>query len=371
MDVKIDFDKPRSALVRNRFKARATVAKSLSVAILLLGVCVGFTMFPNTVAACAFHNYKPPKTIIDQVLGGKVVVLARPDPENRYRYKIVRYFKGVSTTTKIPFLVDSVTRRRLSDNPEHGVLFAFDGDWSKVSYMDKDHLLVLEEVTENLANWQSEEFHPDRFLFFAGYQDHPNSRLRRLALQEFDRVPYKMLRTITVRFSEDALLKSLTSPVDFQYRPISYLLLGMTGTPSARLRLLAQIEFMRDLEYAPALGAVATALIETERGHGVDMLKNSYLLDPGQSSSNLNSVVEAMAIQSNVGSKDLKVAINDALKEFVVQRPNMAGMVAGRLAARQDWSLAAILEEILETRRDLNAASRLTVAIYVAQSKTR
>jgi hypothetical protein len=355
---------------RSRFNSRGT-GGSPGLMIFVGLLTIWFLVSPVLAFGCSFHNYKPTKTLVDWMLYSDVVALARPDPENGFKYRVVKLYHGQDADGDIPFLVDSTFRHRLANNPEDGVILAKDGvgRWVIIGYADRDHRSLIEVIVNKAANWREEAFHPDRFETFADYQDHPNLRLRRLALQEIDRVPYAMLSGMEVRFSDREILKSLGSWSEFAYRPINFLLLGLTGTPAARTLVQRQIATMANLDTSESLGAATTAYIELEGAGAVRNLATLYFSDPTQPLGKLESVVEAMAIHSGLGSQDLKTAIQEALLDFVAQRPNAAALIARQFSARQDWSIGLQLEKSLDLPGSLNPSSRLLVGVYVAQSR--
>ncbi|MEP2707678.1 MAG: hypothetical protein ABJQ71_22520 [Roseibium sp.] len=334
-------------------------------------VTVTVLFVSSAAIACSFHNYKPTKTFVDWVLNSQTIVLARPDSGNPFRYVITKYYRGTARGKDIPFLVDSTSRRRLLNNPEHGVLFAIDskGNWTSLSYIDEDRHVLLNAIMRSTKRWGREAYHPDRFLLFADYQDHPNPHIRKLALQEIDRVPYPLLRTMQVRLTEKQLLKSLGSLSEYPYRPINFLLLGLTGSDTAKSALNKQAELMPGFQNAESLGAVATALIELEGVKGIEKLTRLYLLDPAQALGKLESIVESMAIHNSIGPESVRTAIRTALLEFVARRPNGAAMIARQFSSRQDWSIGPDLEAIMEAPGTLSPSNRLFVAVYVAQYK--
>lgn len=334
-------------------------------------LCLWFSAFSGPAQACSFHNYKPEKTLIDRFLTSQTVALARPAPEDPFRYEVTRIYRGKAVEEEIPVLVDSSTRRRLAQNPKDGVLFVHtaSGGWQAVAAVDADRRQLLETLLENAADWRADPYHPERFSVLANYQDHGNPGLRRLALQEIDRVPYAMLRTMEVRLSEEDLVGSLTSWADYPYRPINLLLLGLKDSETAAAFVNRQVTLMRDWDTADSLGAAATALIELEGERGVEKLAQFYLADPEQPLAKLESVVEALAIHSSLGVADLQGTIKQALAGFVARRPSGAAMIARQFSTRQDWSIGPYLEAVLRKPGELTPDSKLLVAAYVAQSR--
>ncbi len=322
-------------------------------------------------SACAFHNYKPSKTMVDWLLQSDTIALARPSPENTFKYAVSAIYRGADVATDIPFLIDSSTRRTLLANPKEGVLFGFDdgGSWRRIGYMNAPYREIAETVLAHAKEWSSTEFHPDRFAFFSGYQDHPDRTIRHLALQEIDRVPYKLLSTLKVRLSERDLLRSLRTMSEINYRSINILLLGLKGTETARSYINQHIVRLANSDLTSELGAVATALVELEGERGVETLERLYLKNRAHSITRLEAIVEALAIHNEIASDDVRQKIARALTDFLSQRPNAAAIVARQFSSRQDWSIGPELEALLASPATMTAASRLIAGVYVAQAK--
>jgi len=353
-------------------KGRSQLSTAPANAFLCVCLVFGWLLaYPDISAACSFHNYKPAKTLVDWVLYSNTVALARPDPDNPFRYEVTQVYRGEAGDTEIPFLVDSVSRRRLANNPGDGVLLVQAGGnkWTLVRYIDADNRELLNLILENTAAWRAEPFHQGRFWTAADYQDHPDTGLRRFALQEIDRVPYAMLRTLAVRIPQKELLSSLASVNEYAYRPINFLLLGLIGNDTARSFINKQITLMQTGSSAEQLGAVATALIELEGIHGIEKLDRLYLSDPSQPLEKIEAIVEAFAIHNGFAPDALQREIRKTLITLVDRRPDGAAAIARQFSARRDWSFGPYLEAALKTQRGLLPSTRLVASVYVAQSR--
>lgn len=322
-------------------------------------------------SACAFHNYKPTKTMVDWLLHSDTVALARPNTENAFKYSVSAIYRGSDVATEIPFLIDSSTRRTLAENPNDGVLFGFNngGVWRRIGYMNTQYRKIAETVLTRAEEWRSAEFHPDRFAFFANYQDHPDRTIRYLALQEIDRVPYKLLRTMNVRLSERDLMRSLKTMSEINYRSINVLLLGLKGTDTARSYVSQQMLRLAKSDLTSELGAVATALVELEGDKGVETLERLYLNNRTHSLTKLEVIIEALAIHNEIGTEEVRQAIARVLADFLSLRPNAAAIVARQFSSRQDWSFGPKLKALLASPAPMTASSRLIANVYVAQAR--
>lgn len=327
---------------------------------------------PEPVDACAFHTYVPERTAIDWVIDSRELILARPDPEDEFSYVMVERLNGRPESPDLPFLVDSVNRRRLAANPSDSVLFALgdDGRWEMVAYVDNDLRAIIDTVLSKSGSWKK-GYNRERFALFEGLQDHSDPALRSLALREIDRAPYELLKEIDLRIPVEELRANLWTLQGYPYQPIRILLLGLSGSDVARTEIHGFMERAADRERdrVSNLGAFATALIELDGPSGITRLEETFLANTRQPLHNLEQVVEALAIHNGVGSRDLRNAIDAALKRFLDVRPEGAPLVARQFSSRGDWSQAGRLQKILGERHLHASVELLPVAVYVAQAR--
>lgn len=335
---------------------------------MLLGVA--YSSAPAT--ACAFHTTKPDKTVIDRVVETDHLVIARSDPDDLFRFKVVETLVDGGRTPQIAELVDSTTRRRLDANPEDGVLFAHapdTGTWLRLAYLTPAYGDVLDRVLAERSNW-GEGYGPARFEMFALLQTHPDGALRDLALREIDKAPYELLRNLELEIPVADLLAAMSGVQGYAYRPIRALLLGLSGEDAARKYLRRHIGAVAALgRGTPHLGAFATALIEIDGVDGVERLERLLLADPDLPLATLEQVVEALAIHHGVGADGMRVSISAALQRLAGARPEAAPSVARQFGSRNDWSQAATLQRLVQDHALANTADLRAVAVYVAQAR--
>lgn len=345
--------------------SRNSIVRGVGGAVFLLTL-----MAPEPADACAFHTYLPERTAIDWIVDGQQVILARPDPENEFSYIMVERLRGQLESPDLTFLVDSSKRRRLAANPSDTVLFALNdgGQWTMVAYVDSEFRAIIDTVLSKSSTWK-EGYSRERFTLFEHLQDHPDPDLSSLALREIDRAPYKLLKEMDLRIPVEELRENLWTPQGYPYQPIRVLLLGISGSESARTEIYDFIDRVADWDWANSLGAFATALIELDGPDGVSRLEKTFLVNTDQPLDNLEQVVEALAIQNGVGSRDLQLAIDAALERFLDIRPEGAALVARQFSSRDDWSQAGQLQKRLGDRRLQRSTELLSIAMYVAQAR--
>ena len=320
--------------------------------------------------SCAFHTYKPARTAVDWLIEARDLVLARPDPQNQFAFRIVHVIRDGAASDQIPFLVNSQIRRRLAANPDDAVLFAAgdDAQWRLVAYVDPDFRPIMRAVLDTADRWRT-GYHPARLEMAAALQDHPSPALRDLSLRELDKAPYSLLRRIDLSIPPEALIASLWNREDYPYQSIKVLLLGLTRSEKARSEIRAFIDRVADWDEARNLGAFATALVELDRAGGIARLEDTILADRSQPLQKVEQVIEALTIHNGVGSLKLRKAIAAALRRLVQARPETAALVARQFAARSDWSQASWLKTGVQPDNIPGLADRLAVESYLARAK--
>lgn len=320
--------------------------------------------------ACAFHYTKLERTAVDWLVGGDHVVLARPDPTNPFAFKVVRIIRGAEPVDAPPFLVDSVTRRKMAANPSDAVMFARDADgaWVRAAYVNSAFQPLISVVQSHAPEW-SLAYTKGRFEVFEALQDHPDASLRQLALQEIDKAPYGMLRGMDLRIPGEDLIRQIWTRQGYAYQSIYVLLLGIDGSPAARREVHAFIDRVADWDWANNLGAFATALVELDGPAGIAKLDRVFLSDPDQPADKLEQVVEALAIHNGLGDLALKSRIAVALQNLAETRPDGAELIARQFLTRNDWTQAGLLETVLEERKQTAPLGLISVAVYVAQAR--
>lgn len=342
------------------------------LAMLALVAAAGALCLPSplvhSASACAFHTSLPARTIVDQLIESDHIVLARPDERNEYAYQVVETLRDGGRPVVLRQLVDSPTRRGLVASPGHAVLFVFDteaNDWAGIAYLDEERRRVIDSVLTGMEGWSS-GYDPERFAIFEALQDHSDPDLRALALQELDRAPYEMLRTLDLRLTAGDLLDGLWSMNAMPFVAIRALLLGLSNEDRARAEINTRIAGWSSGYAPPYLGAFATALIESEGAAGVEKLAALYLADPAQRLETLEMIIEAMAIQSGANTPMVRDRIAQAIAAFVSTRPDAATLVVRQFGSRNDWTQAESLKALLNAKAITSAADLLPVVSYVA-----
>lgn len=331
-------------------------------------LAIGLTMCATTALACAFHSYVPDETVVDKMLGSDHIVLARPDPHNPTRFKAVDALRGGTEGVELPQQLDEDTFKKMSSNPDDLALFARQdsyGPWEQLAYLDADFHAVILQVSAQLDRW---EFGGDeeRFQLFADLHNHPNPDLHRLALQELDRAPYDLLRTLRLNADATAIISALSDPEFAKFLPIHVLLLGFSDSADGELALQNGLSNAVMDETDLLAGAWATALIELTGVRGVQDVAQTLLSNPDMPSEKQESLIEAFAIHAQSDSPKIVAEIDRQLARILDTTASTAGMVARQFGARGDWSQAERLQKMLKSGSFRNAGTLISVGHYLS-----
>jgi len=335
---------------------------------LLLGL--GLTICAGPAFACLVCIGVPERTMADRVLEDAVVVLARQDPENAFRYAPDEVLRG-EVRSPIPFLVDSRTRRRLGDTADLAVLVtreSGEGDWRLGALVGPELRAVIADLMPHAGAWAFDPTHPDRFAYFATHHDSDLPVLRQLALAEISRAPYALIRGMTPRLDRAEIVKVLLDPVMVEWAPIHILMLGLSGDDADRAFVRAGYARLADSGLTTNLGAWATALIEVDGLPAVDRIDSDYL-GSNRSATELREIVRAYSTQAGAGDPALRARITQSFRMLARTRPEMAAEAAKELIAVQDWSLADVFAAILASDAITAPEKRFAIDLYLAAAR--
>ncbi|MFC3616463.1 hypothetical protein ACFORG_22190 [Lutimaribacter marinistellae] len=299
--------------------------------------------------ACTVCLERPEKTLADRVLNGDGVVIAREDPEDPFHYRPVSIIHGTVAGVDIPFLVDSTTRRRLSSNPENGVLMVREGQiWTRAGFADAEWREVVGRIIASRDEWDN---NPEaRFAYFEELLHGQNAFLRHIAVDELSRAPYGQIRSMREPIPGQVARQALSDKSLLPWRGFFILMLGMSTEPDhheiVRERMATAKRYSLGKEFEPW----ATAFVEVDGAHAVEWLISGWFEAPGASTQELRAVTAALTAHARYGDPALREEILDALGALPRQRPDVVGTVATALAEIGDFSRGEAIR--LAVRRD-------------------
>lgn len=316
--------------------------------------------------SCAFHGVKPARTVIDWLLEADGLALARPSPGDAYAFSVVETLRAGGPDA-IEAFVDTGARSRLRADPDAAVLFVVEagGDWRAAALIDARRRRVIDAALAAAPEWGS-GFGPERLAFAAALQDDPDPALAELAISEFDKAPYALLRTLELRIPPERLIADLWTSDGYPYQQTRALLLGIAGGAAARAEIRAFLTRTRDWPWAENLGAFAAALVELEGAAGVAWLEAEYLARSDQPLDKIGQIVGALALHGAAGDPALRDPVAAAAARLLASRPEAAVAVAGQFLDQGDWTQAASLSVALRMSPAMEIKDRFRIVAYLA-----
>jgi len=331
--------------------------------------------------ACMICLEAPEQTFADRLLAAETLVLARPDPDDVFRFVAVESLRGEAQLAPIPHFADSATRQRLAGAPPDGVLFARlrsgaqgplarrGSEWQRLAYADRPMRDFVAAILEGSDSWRTDRTGRNRFEFFAALHDHDHPAIREIAIGELARAPYAMLRDMKLRLSADDIVAALRDPTRVPWASTYILLLGRSGDTAARAMVRETVSAAAATTASqPNLAAWATALVEIEGAQGVERLAAGFLRDPSRNTETVKQVVMALAVHAREGDPALAATIAGDLRELALRNPGLAPLVATELGAIGDWSMAEHFSRLLQAGTKWQPDERFALAGYVAMS---
>jgi hypothetical protein len=320
-------------------------------------------------AACAFHTTLPGTSLSEEVARAVTLIAARPGPADPFRFASVVVLGDGTAPDLPPQLVDSATRRRLSQDPGAAVLFARDADgtWTRLLLIDAGTRPLVDRLVARAAHWTTPAGAAERRDTFAGLLAPPDPGLRRIALRELDALPYAVLRQGRYPVPAADLLAGLSSIEEMPYAPIRILLLGIEGGPAARGEIARRMAQPTSGSAAANLGAWITAAIESGGAEGIAEVERLLTGAPGLSGPQLVEIVRALSVQSADGRTDLRAPLDVAIRRLVARHPAAAPLVAQAFGARADYSQTGLIRELVSARAFASRADLMAATAYLAR----
>ncbi|MCR9087349.1 MAG: hypothetical protein NXH97_11445 [Rhodobacteraceae bacterium] len=363
-------------------KGRTMRTPTLAGLVKAWAVAFALMLAPGLAHACPVCIDVPERTVADHALEDWIVVLARGDSGNPFRFAPVEILRGtqhdIADAPEIPFLVDAATRRAMARNPDLSVLLTYgppadytgrtpgSGLWYRHVTINPDRRAVLENVLNDGALWDwGMTTDQARFDFFAARITDPDPVVQRMALTEISRAPYAMIRKIDRAPATDELLQRLTRVTAIPLTPITILLLGLDDSPTAEAAV--RRGFDRALAGAgTSIGAWIVAGIE--RGGAAALAQATARLRdaPEMSFENRRDILAALTV-TGTARPDLRPAIASALVETVERHPDHAGDLAYSFYTWKDWSILPLYSAMLEG--ELDHDTRYILGIVVATGR--
>jgi len=320
---------------------------------------------PHAVEACAFHfsTVAPEAPLSRQIASSDTLIAARPGRDDPFRFTDIQVLKGQSAASGPPHLVDSASRRLLQAAPNKAVLFAktADGPWKRLVLLDEKTRPIVSHMLAHADRWAAPSGAAARRDYAATLLANSDTRLRRIALRELDSLDYRTLRAGTYDVPEGQLLQGIANLQNQAFVPIQIQLLGLAGGPRAGMEVTRQVHRRVATGISANLGAWFAAAVELQGQSAIVELERVLnAQDRPLSRSQIEELVQALAVQSASGDPAVRGAARASLVQFVGRYPDASFL------ARAQALVSSVFTGAMTDMKSGSSALSILFAVSVA-----
>ena len=197
------------------------------------------------------------------------------------------------------------------------------------------------------------------------YLEDSNPLAARLAWGELARAPYAVMDEARSRIDAAAISAWLDDPKLSSRRATYLTLLGFVGGPEDARRLDQRIETALSSHDATALAAMIAADLQLAGPSHVAWIESRYFVDRNRTMPEIEAALLALHVLGDANGAIPRAGVIQAFRDFIRERPAMAGFVAPQLAEWGCWDAAADYAAILKSNPNMDPASQFAIALYL------
>lgn len=197
------------------------------------------------------------------------------------------------------------------------------------------------------------------------YLEDSNPLAARLAWGELARAPYAVMDEARSRIDAAAISAWLDDPKLSSRRATYLTLLGFVGGPEDAQRLDQRIETALSSHDATALAAMIAADLQLAGPSHVAWIESRYFVDRNRTMPEIEAALLALHVLGDANGAIPRAGVIQAFRDFIRERPAMAGFVAPQLADWGCWDAAADYAAILKSNPNMDPASQFAIGIYL------
>lgn len=197
------------------------------------------------------------------------------------------------------------------------------------------------------------------------YLEDSNPLAARLAWGELARAPYAVMDEARSRIDAAAISAWLDDPKLSSRRATYLTLLGFVGGPEDARRLDQRIETALSSHDATALAAMIAADLQLAGPSHVAWIESRYFVDRNRTMPEIEAALLALHVLGDANGAIPRAGVIQAFRDFIRERPAMAGFVAPQLADWGCWDAAADYAAILKSNPNMDPASQFAIGIYL------
>jgi hypothetical protein len=339
---------------------------------------LGLTLVCSAIAAgpamaCIVCISLPEDTMTDRLLKAEVVVLARENPEKPFSYAATAVLKGELEDSAIDLFLNSSLRRRLSVNPGHAIVLAFDeatNHWQSVGYASPSFEALVKEILARAPAWEQSTDQETRAQFFLPYLADEERAVHRLAYLEVGQASYDLIRMADRFVTKQQVQAFLADPRYLAWHGLYILLLGVDAGPVEADRIRQAMASYAQIDLWTNLSAWATALIEVDGVAAIDWLEATYLANSSRHPDAVLEIVKALSVHGARPQSGLRPRITQSYGLLIESHPLLAGWAAHDLTAWEDWRFAEILGQLRERNTAIEGATAYAIDYYVGRARS-
>ncbi len=333
-------------------------------------------MFGGRAEACMVCIPFPENTATDYLLQADVVVLARENAKKPFSYITVKVLKGILDDPAIDLFIDSSTRRRLANNPDHSVVLTFSNatnNWRFTGYANPAYKALVGEILAHEPTWKQSEGAESRATFFVPYLGNADTSVSKLAYLEVGRASYDVIRQADSFVTAEQVHRFLDNPQYIEWFPLYILLLGVDAKPAEEKRIRATMARRAQFDQTLNLSAWATALIEIDGEEAIDWLEAVYLGKPGRDPDTVLEIVKALSVHGarDRSGQQRRRRIAESYGLLIQSYPSLAGWAARDFTAWGDWRFVELLTELRKSRSAIDSATAYSIDYYIGRAQSK
>jgi hypothetical protein len=341
-------------------------------------VTASVVLFPAGADACQICVPFPQTTLADSLIESESVVMVREDNDRPYIFRPIEVLKGAIESHDIEAFVDSVSRRKLEQNPEDVAVLVRNGPeeaWSYRNYANSDTQEFIRAIIEQSARWNGSRGDDRRIAFFTEYLTDESSLIREQAYLEVGRAPYSVIKTIAGAIPREQILGFLANWRLVEWHNLFILMLGQSRIPSDHDLIRNKFETNARYGLRTNLSAWTTAYIETNPETGIEDIEALYLAKRDRTREELEEVHRSLSVLGSEGGAVAKPRVAQRRRRIVESyaillehHPTMAGKVARDLTNWRSQALVEQLSSIMKGETMLDPDSKMAVSYYLSMA---
>ncbi len=189
-----------------------------------------------------------------------------------------------------------------------------------------------------------------------------------IAWGELARAPYVALEVVRSKIDPATVSGWLADPRIAPRYATYTLLLGFVGAPDDATRLERRIEAAWRAREAKNLSAMIAADLELRGPSRLDWIEAKYFADRTRTMAEIEAVLLALHVHGDADRTVPRTRVIQAYRDFISERPPMAGFVAPELADWNYWGAAPQYAALLKSKAIPDPASEFAVVNYLQRA---